>query len=101
MMPIFMSIALLSPKYLITIHWYALLFVGVTYSSTYIALLQIYRMSDMINTSNPPQYLTREEFLYEKHFVQVKPFSCLCWRITTMAKAPASLRVLYEHRYTK
>jgi hypothetical protein len=28
-------------------------------------------MSDMIDTSNPPQYLTREEFLYEKHFVTV------------------------------
>eukprot|EP00026_Physarum_polycephalum_P000161 Phypoly_transcript_00161.p1 GENE.Phypoly_transcript_00161~~Phypoly_transcript_00161.p1 ORF type:complete len:2059 (-),score=306.68 Phypoly_transcript_00161:106-6282(-) len=61
----------------------------------------IYRMSDMIDTSNPPQYLTREEFLYEKHFVTVKPFSCLCWRIATMTKAPASLRVLYEHSMSR
>lgn len=32
---------------------------------------QIYRMTDMIDTNNPPQYLTRDELLYEKHFVTV------------------------------
>ncbi len=48
--------------------WYEVFIIHVFYADE---TVQIFRMTDMIDTNNPPQYLTREEFMYEKHFVSV------------------------------
>ncbi|GAM27650.1 hypothetical protein SAMD00019534_108260 [Acytostelium subglobosum LB1] len=57
----------------------------------------IYRMVDLINPSNPPQYLSLQELLYEKHFVSVPGFSSICWGVFHQVNSPAAVRVLYEH----
>eukprot|EP01133_Synstelium_polycarpum_P007805 gene7805-9157_t len=57
----------------------------------------IYRMVDLINPSNPPQYLSLNELLYEKHFVVVPGFSSICWGVFHQVSSPAAVRVLYEH----
>jgi len=61
----------------------------------------IYRMVDLINPNNPPQYLSLNEFLYEKHFVVVPGFSSICWGIYHQVSSPAAMRVLYEHSMTR
>ncbi|EFA80962.1 alpha amylase domain-containing protein [Heterostelium album PN500] len=57
----------------------------------------IYRMVDLINPSNPPQYLSLQELLYEKHFVVVPGYSSICWGVYHQVNSPAAVRVLYEH----
>ncbi|KAF2075592.1 hypothetical protein CYY_003097 [Polysphondylium violaceum] len=61
----------------------------------------IYRMVDLINPNNPPQYLSLNEFLYEKHFVLVPGYSSICWGVYHQVSSPAAMRVLYEHSMTR
>ncbi|KAM9964867.1 hypothetical protein ACTFIW_004659 [Dictyostelium discoideum] len=61
----------------------------------------IYRMVDLINPSNPPQYLSLNELLHEKHFVVVPGYSSICWGIYHQVGSPAAMRVLYEHSMTR
>ncbi len=56
---------------------------------------------DLINSSNPPQYFTPSEFLFEKTFIRLAPYSTLCWGVYVQARSPGTDRVLYEHSISR
>eukprot|EP01114_Cavostelium_apophysatum_P006786 TRINITY_DN1825_c0_g1_i1.p1 TRINITY_DN1825_c0_g1~~TRINITY_DN1825_c0_g1_i1.p1 ORF type:complete len:1954 (+),score=547.30 TRINITY_DN1825_c0_g1_i1:198-6059(+) len=55
------------------------------------------RTIDLVNPSNPPQYYSTNEFLYERNFVRLPAYASLCWGVFAEAQTPTAERVLFEH----
>jgi len=57
----------------------------------------LFRVVDLINPTNPPQYYSSQEFLYEKKYIRLTPFTSICWGVYVQTDSPSIQRVLYEH----
>lgn len=56
----------------------------------------IYRVSDLINPANNPQYYAPEEFFQSKGFVQLPAYTTLCWGIHLQDPNPEAEKILFE-----
>lgn len=56
----------------------------------------IYRVVDLINPVNKPQYYAPEEFFQSKGFVQLPPYASLCWGIHLQEPSAEAEKLLFE-----